>query len=82
MMEKFRFDRKLQEAALRKFGKQPTVIIDGRERKVRCPAFIGTGIADIPCLVKEGSKTGNTGYNVVAVSFDNSDKEEKNWICI
>ena len=82
MMENFRFDRKLQEAALRKSGKQPTVIIDGRERKVRCPAFIGTGIADIPCLVKEGSKTGNTGYSVVAVSFDSLDEKEKIWVCI
>ena len=81
-MEKYRFDRKLQEAALRKSGQQPTVIIDGRERKVRCPAFVGTGIVDIPCLVKEDSKTGNTGYSVVAVSFDSLDEKKKVWICI
>lgn len=31
-MEKYRFDRKLQEAVLRrKEGQQPDVIIDGRE---------------------------------------------------
>lgn len=33
-------------------------------------------------MVEKVRETGNTEYNVVAVSFDNSDKEEKNWICI
>lgn len=82
-MEKYRFDRKLQEAVLRrKEGQQLTIIIDGEERKARCPIFVGTSTRDIPCLVEKVRETGNTEYNVVAVSFDNSDKEEKNWICI
>lgn len=82
-MEKYRFDRKLQEAVLRRNeGQQLTIIIDGEERKARCPIFVGTSTRDIPCLVEKVRETGNTEYNVVAVSFDNSDKEEKNWICI
>jgi len=32
-VEKYRFDRKLQEAALRKSDQQPIVIIDGKERR-------------------------------------------------
>lgn len=82
-MEKYRFDRKLQEAVLRRNeGQQLTIIIDREERKTRCPIFVGTSTRDIPCLVEKVRETGNTEYNVVAVSFDNSDKEEKNWICI
>lgn len=82
-MEEYRFDRKLQEAVLRRNeGQQLTIIIDGEERKARCPIFVGTSTRDIPCLVEKVRETGNTEYNVVAVSFDNSDKEEKNWICI
>lgn len=82
-MEKYRFDRKLQETVLRrKEGQQLTIIIDGEERKARCPIFVGTSTRDIPCLLEKVRETGNTEYNVVAVSFDNSDKEEKNWICI
>ena len=82
-MEKYRFDRKLQEAVLRRNeGQQLTIIIDREERKARCPIFFFFFIRDIPCLVEKVRETGNTEYNVVAVSFDNSDKEEKNWICI
>ena len=32
-VEKYRFDRKLQEAVLRKSDQQPIVIIDGKERR-------------------------------------------------
>lgn len=82
-MEKYRFDRKLQEAVLKRMGRKQSIItINGEERKVRCPVFIKTDTSVIPCLVKEDSKTGNTGYTVVAVSFDELDAEEKNWICI
>lgn len=82
-MEKYRFDRKLQEAVLRRNeGQQLTIIIDGEERKARYPAFVGTSTRDISCLVEKVRETGNTEYNVVAVSFDNLDEKEKNWICI
>lgn len=82
-MEKYSFDRKLQEAVLKRMGRKQSIItINGEERKVRCPVFIKTDTSVIPCLVKEDSKTGNTGYTVVAVSFDELDAEEKNWICI
>ena len=81
-MEKYRFDRKLQEAVLRrKEGQQPAIIIDGKEMKVRNPVFVGNRTRDIPCLVEEDNKTGNTGYAVVAVSFGNVDKKDKEWIC-
>jgi len=82
-MEKYKFDRKIQEAILKsKVGQQPTVIIDGKERKVRCPSFVGTGTCGIPCLVEEDNKVGNAGYSVVALSFDYRNEEEKCWICI
>lgn len=82
-MEKYRFDRKLQEAVLRRNeGQQPAIIIDGEEMKVRCPSFVGAGTGDILCLVKEDSKTGNAGDTVVAVLFDGLDTEEKSWACI
>ena len=81
-MEKYRFDRKLQEAVLRrKEGQQPAIIIDGKEMKVRNPVFVGNRTRDVPCLVEEDNKTGNTGYTVVAVSFGNVDKKDKEWIC-
>ena len=81
-MEKYRFDRKLQEAVLRrKEGQQPAIIIDGKEMKVRNPVFVGNRTRDVPCLVEEDNKTGNTGYAVVAVSFGNVDKKDKEWIC-
>lgn len=82
-MEKYRFDRKLQEAVLRReTGKQASVIIDGEERKVRYPAFVVAGTRDIPCLVKKVQETGNEGYSVVAISFDSLDGKEKAWVCI
>lgn len=82
-MGKYRFARKLQEAVLRRGnGQQPTVIIAGEERKVRCPVFAGSGTMGISCLVEEDNKIVNEGYRVVAVSFDNSDEKEKVWVCI
>ena len=82
-MEKFRFGKKLQEAVLRrKEGQQPAIIIDGKEMKVRNPVFVGNRVRDVPCLVEEDNKAGNTGYTVVAVSFDNLNKQEKAWVCI
>lgn len=82
-MEKFRFGKKLQEAVLRrKEGQQPAIIIDGKEMKVRNPVFVGNRVKDVPCLVEEDNKAGNTGYTVVAVSFDNLNKQEKAWVCI
>lgn len=82
-MEKYRFGRKLQEAVLRRQeGQQPAIIIDGKEMKVRNPVFVGNRVRDVPCLVEEDNKAGNTGYTVVAVSFDNLNKQEKAWVCI
>lgn len=82
-MEKFRFGKKLQEAVLRRQeGQQPAIIIDGKEMKVRNPVFVGNRVRDVPCLVEEDNKAGNTGYTVVVVSFDNLNKQEKAWVCI
>ncbi len=82
-MEKYRFDRKLQEAVLRRQkGQQPVIIIDGKEMKVRNPVFMGNRVRDVPCLVERDNKTVNTGYTVVAVSFDSLDEREKAWVCI
>ena len=82
-MEKYRFGRKLQEAVLkRQEGQQPAIIIDGKEMKVRNPVFVGNRVRDVPCLVEEDNKAGNTGYTVVAVSFDNLNRQEKAWVCI
>lgn len=82
-MEKFKFDTKLQEAVLkRRDGQQPTIILNGREKKVQCPVFVGTGTRDIPCLIEEDNKVGNAGYTVLAVSFDGLYVENKNWVCI
>lgn len=82
-MEKYKFYTKLQEAVLKwKTGQQPTVIIDGKEKKARCPVFVGIGTGDIPCLIEEDNKVGNAEYIVVATSFNNLDVENKNWICI
>ena len=82
-MEKYRFGRKLQEAVLRRQeGQQPAIIIDGKEMKVRNPVFVGNRVRDVPCLAEEDNKAGNTGYTVVAVSFDNLNKQEKAWVCI
>jgi|InofroStandDraft_1065614.scaffolds.fasta_scaffold13097_3 hypothetical protein len=81
-MEKYRFNRKLQEAVWRrKEGQQPAIIIDGKEMKVRNPVFVGNRAKDITCLVEEDNKAGNTGYTVVAISFSNVDKKDKEWIC-
>lgn len=83
MVEKFKFDTRLQEAVLKKrSGQQSTIIIDGEEREVKCPIFVGTGTRDIPCLVKKVKETENEGYSVVAISFDDRNEEEKYWICI
>lgn len=81
-MEKYRFDRKLQEAVLRrKEGQQPAIIIDGKEMKVKNPVFVVNMTRDVTCLVEMDNKTGNTGYTVVAVSSGNVDKKDKEWIC-
>jgi len=81
-MEKFIFDRKIQQAILRRrVGQLPTVVINGDEKKVRGPAFTGAGTRDFPCLVEKERETGNAVYNVVAFSFDKADKKEKDWIC-
>lgn len=83
MVEEFKFGTKLQEAVLKGgTGQQTTVIIDGEEKRVRYPVLFETGTRDIPCLIEEDNKIGNAGYIVVAISFDNLDVENKNWICI
>ena len=82
-MEKYKFDRKLQETVLKiGTGQQTIIIIDGEERKVRCPVFAGTGARAFPCLVEKVRETENAVYDVVAFSFDDVDKKEKDWICI
>lgn len=82
-MEKYRFDRKIQEAVLRRgTGQQPAIIIDGKEMNVENPVFVGNRTRDIPCLVEEDSKNGNAGYTVVAFSFNDRNEKEKYWICI
>lgn len=68
-MEKYRFDRKLQEAVLRRNeGQQLTIIIDREERKARCPIFVGTSTRDIPCLVEKVREAGNWKYRIQCCS--------------
>ncbi len=83
MVEKFKFDTRLQEAVLkRRSGQQLTIIINGKEREAKCPVFVGTGTRDIPCLVERYNKAENARYSVVVLSCDGRNEEEKYWICI
>lgn len=85
---KYVFDKELQEATIVKRNSQFTmnVDIDGTVVKCHCPAttrIADVDLAGVKCLVSESdAPKRKLKYTVEAVSFDNPDSKDKNWIGI
>ncbi len=85
---KYVFDKELQEATIIKRNSQFTmnVDIDGTIVKCHCPATTRIGdvdLAGVKCLVSESDDPKRKlKYTVEAVSFDDPDSKDKNWIGI
>ena len=87
-MEEYVFDKELKEAVIIKRNSQFTmnVLIDGREEKCHCPATTRIGdvdVAGLHCLVSESSDPKRKlKYTVEAISMDDPDEADKNWVGI
>lgn len=87
-MKDYLFDKELKEAVIVRRNSQFTmnVLIDGKEEKCHCPATTRIGdvdVAGLHCLVsKSDDPKRKLKYTVEAVSMDNPDEKEKNWIGI
>lgn len=87
-MKEYVFDKELKEATIIKRNSQFTmnVLIDGREEKCHCPATTRIGdvdVAGLHCLVSESSAPKRKlKYTVEAISMDNPDEADKNWVGI
>lgn len=82
------FDKELQEAIIIKRNSQFTMNVDinGEIVKCHCPATTRIGdvdLAGVHCLVsKSDDPKRKLKYTVEAVSFDNPDSNDKNWVGI
>ena len=82
------FDKELQEAIIIKRNSQFTMNVDinGQIVKCHCPATTRIGdvdLAGVHCLVsKSDDPKRKLKYTVEAVSFDNPDSNDKNWVGI
>lgn len=87
-MKKYLFDKELTEAIIVKRNSQFTmnVELDGETVKAHCPATTRIGdvdLAGVACLVsKSDDPKRKLKYTVEAVSFDNPEAEDNNWIGI
>ena len=87
-MKEYVFDKELKEAAIIKRNSQFTmnVLIDGREEKCHCPATTRIGdvdVAGLHCLVSGSSDPKRKlKYTVEAISMDDPDEADKNWVGI
>lgn len=87
-MKEYVFDKELKEAVIIKRNSQFTmnVLIDGREEKCHCPATTRIGdvdVAGLHCLVSESSDPKRKlKYTVEAISMDDPDEADKNWVGI
>lgn len=87
-MKEYVFDKELKEAIIIKRNSQFTmnVLIDGREEKCHCPATTRIGdvdVAGLHCLVSESSDPKRKlKYTVEAISMDDPDEADKNWVGI
>lgn len=82
-MEKFRFGKELKEAVLTYEDGKPYVVVGGEKRKVRSPVSLkvnSIGEEGVACLISE--EAGDSGVEIVAVLFDDLQREGKNWICV
>lgn len=80
-MEKFRFGKELKEALLSYEDGKPCVVVGGEKRRVRSPVLMKVKDIEekgVACLISEG--TGDS--EVVAVLFDDLQREEKDWISV
>ena len=87
-MKEYVFDKELKEAVIIKRNSQFTmnVLIDGKEEKCHCPATTRIGdvdVAGLHCLVsKSDDPKRKLKFTVEAVSMDDPDEPEKNWVGI
>ena len=87
-MQEYVFDKKLKEAVIVKRNSQFTmnVLIGGKEEKCHCPATTRIGdvdVAGLHCLVSESDDPKRKlKYTVEAVSLDDPDESDKNWVGI
>lgn len=87
-MKEYVFDKELKEAVIIKRNSQFTmnVLIDGQEEKCHCPATTRIGdvdVAGLHCLVSESDDPKRKlKYTVEAVSMDDPDEADKNWVGI
>ena len=87
-MEEYVFDKELKEAVIMKRNSQFTmnVLIDSREEKCHCPATTRIGDVDVSglhCLVSESNDPKRKlKYTVEAISMDDPDEADKNWVGI
>ena len=87
-MMKYVFEKELQEAIIIKRNSQFTMNVDinGEIVKCHCPATTRIGdvdLAGVHCLVsKSDDPKRKLKYTVEAVSFDNPDSNDKNWVGI
>ena len=87
-MQEYQFAKPLQEARIIKRNSQFTMTVDlsGEAVKCHCPATTRIGnvdLAGVACLVSESDDPKRKlKYTVEAVSFDDPDAEDKNWVGI
>ncbi|MBR1731387.1 MAG: DNA/RNA nuclease SfsA [Ruminococcus sp.] len=85
---KYTFEKELREARIVKRNSQFTmnIDVDGEVIKAHCPATTRIGdvdLAGVACLVsKSDDPKRKLKYTVEAVSFDNPETKDKNWIGI
>ena len=87
-MEKYLFDKPLQEALIIKRNSQFTmdILINGQIEKAHCPTTNRIGdieTKNIACLISHSANTSRKlKYTVEAISCDDIDAHNKNWIGI